>query len=90
MERPQTGEGQIGSEDKATREVRHEYTRNLPRILEHLGASLLVSTYQAGKVVVLGAGPDGLDLSYHNFEKAMGIAVRPGKVAVGAARRSGF
>jgi uncharacterized protein (TIGR03032 family) len=84
LERPQTEEGQNGLETKGTREVRHEYTRNFPRILEHLGASLLVSTYQAGKVVVLGAGPDGLELSYHNFEKAMGIAVRPGEVAVGA------
>ena len=84
LERPETEDGSIGPESKATREVRHEYTRNLPRILEHLGASLLVSTYQAGKVVVVGAGPDGLELSYHNFEKAMGIAVRPGQVAVGA------
>ena len=64
--------------------MRHEYTLNLPRILEHLGASLLVSTYQAGKLVVVGVGSGGLELSYHNFEKAMGIAVRPGQVAVGA------
>jgi uncharacterized protein (TIGR03032 family) len=84
LERPETEQGQIGLEGKGKREVRHEYTRNWPRILEHLGASLLVSTYQAGKVVVVGAGQDGLELSYHNFEKAMGIAVRPGQVAVGA------
>jgi uncharacterized protein (TIGR03032 family) len=63
--------------------VRHEYTLNWPRILEHLGASLLISTYQAGKVVVVGVGPGGLELSYHNFEQAMGIAFRPGQVAVG-------
>jgi uncharacterized protein (TIGR03032 family) len=84
MERPEAEEGPIGPENTGKREVRHEYTRNWPRILEHLGASLLVSTYQAGKVVVVGTGPGGLELSYHNFEKAMGIAVRPGQVAVGA------
>jgi uncharacterized protein (TIGR03032 family) len=81
---PNREEGQKSPESKATREVRHEYTRNLPRILEHLGASLLVSTYQAGKLVAVGAGSGALELSYYNFEKAMGIAVRPGEVAVGA------
>jgi uncharacterized protein (TIGR03032 family) len=67
-----------------TRAVSHEYTLNWGPILAHLGASLLVSTYQAGKLVVISAQPGGLDLSYRNFEKAMGIAVAPGKVAVGA------
>ena len=81
---PRNEEAPSGPDAKGKREVRHEYTRNFPRILEHLGASLLVSTYQAGKVVVVGIGPGGLELSYHNFEKAMGIAVRPGQVAVGA------
>jgi uncharacterized protein (TIGR03032 family) len=84
LEQPDTEAGRIELESKATREVRHEYTLNLPRILEHLGASLLVSTYQAGKLVVVGVGSGGLELSYHNFETAMGIAVRPGQVAVGA------
>ena len=78
MERSETAESGIKPESALTREVRHEYTQNWPRILEHLGASLLVSTYQAGKVVAVGVGPDGLELSYHNFERAMGMAVPPG------------
>ena len=75
-----------------TREVRHEYTRNWPRILDHLGSSLLISTYQAGKVVAVGVGPGGqeLELSYHNFEKAMGMAVRPDTWRWGPMRRSGY
>ena len=32
------------------REVQFEYSRNLPRILDSLKASLLISTYQAGKL----------------------------------------
>ena len=84
MEQSEADEGRVEPKIAATREVRHEYTRNLPRILEHLGASLLVSTYQAGKLVVVGAGSGELQLSYHNFEKAMGIAARPGRLAVGA------
>jgi uncharacterized protein (TIGR03032 family) len=70
------------------RSVEHEYTLNWAPILRQLGAATLVSTYQAGKVVVISPGdsPDELDirLSCHNFERAMGIAVAPGRLAVGA------
>src|SRR5262245_18266661 len=68
----------------ATREVRHEYTRTLPALLSQLGVSLLVSTYQAGKVVAVGAHQGEVTLSYHNFERAMGLAVKPDCVAVAA------
>src|SRR5262249_43014484 len=57
----------------AAREVRHEYTRTFPALLNQLGVSLLVSTYQAGKVVAVGAHQGELTLSYHNFERAMGL-----------------
>ena len=56
-------------------------------------ASLLISTYQAGKVVVVSedvaADGYGLRLSCHNFERAMGIAVGPGRLAVARGRSSG-
>ena len=68
----------------ALREVRHEYTHSLPSLLNRLGVSLLVSTYQAGKVVAVGVAEGELSLSYHNFERAMGLAVRPDRIAVGA------
>ena len=67
-----------------SREVRHEYTHSLPALLSQLGISLLVSTYQAGKVVAVGVDDGDLTLSYHNFERAMGLAVRPGAIAVAA------
>src|SRR5262245_64393835 len=67
-----------------TREIRHEYTRSLPALLSQLGVSLLVSTYQAGKVVAVGVAQGELTLSYHNFERAMGLAVRPDGLAVAA------
>jgi len=70
--------------DAPTREVRHEYTRNLPSLLSQLGVSLLVSTYQAGKVVAVGVVQGELTLSYRNFERAMGLAVKHDGIAVGA------
>jgi uncharacterized protein (TIGR03032 family) len=66
------------------REVRHEYTHSLPPLLSRLGVSLLVSTYQAGKVVAVGVADGALTLSYHNFERAMGLAVTPDGLAVAA------
>jgi uncharacterized protein (TIGR03032 family) len=72
-------------EDAApTREIRHEYTRSLAPLLSQLGVSLLVSTYQAGKVAAVGVAAGELTLSYHNFERAMGLAVKPNGIAVAA------
>jgi uncharacterized protein (TIGR03032 family) len=67
-----------------TREIRHEYTHSLPPLLSRLGVSLLVSTYQAGKVAAVGVAAGELTLAYHNFERAMGLAVKPDAVAVAA------
>lgn len=66
------------------REVRYELSRDFLRILEHLQASLLVSTYQAGKLVAVGCVQGELRLSFHNFEQAMGIAIGGERIAVGA------
>ncbi len=64
--------------------VKLEYSLNFAPILTQLGSSLLVSTYQADKVVVVGVCQGALNLSFHTFERAMGMAVRPGQIAVGA------
>ncbi len=53
-------------------------------LLERTQSSLLVSTYHAGKVVTICAHEGQLVLEFHNFEVAMGIAVHPLRMAVGA------
>jgi uncharacterized protein (TIGR03032 family) len=42
-----------------------------------------VSTYQAGKLFAVGALQGELALSFHNFEQAMGVAVKRDRIAVG-------
>ena len=59
----------------AEREVRYEHSRDLARLLGGLNASLLVSTYQAGKVAVIGSQQERLNLSFHNFDRPMGMAI---------------
>lgn len=73
-----------GDSPESFREVRYEHSRSLIPLLEQLGVSLLVSTYQAGKVVTVAAQDGRLTLSFHNFEQAMGMAVSPRQIAVGA------
>jgi uncharacterized protein (TIGR03032 family) len=84
-EHAETGAGPLEPERAPpTREVRHDYTPSLPLLLSQLGVSLLVSTYQAGKVVAVGVAAGELTLSYHNFDRAMGLAVKPDGIAVAA------
>jgi hypothetical protein len=61
--------------------VRFEYPRQLVAALSQLRVSLLISTYQAGKLVVAGASHGELALSFLNFERVMGFAVRPDRIA---------
>jgi uncharacterized protein (TIGR03032 family) len=67
----------------SVREVRYESTNNFAPILAHLGVSVVVSTYQAGKLVVLGTQAGALSLDFHNFKRAMGVAIAPDRMAVG-------
>src|SRR5690606_23349466 len=66
------------------REVKYRHSRQFAPILTELGCSLLVSTYQAGKLVSVGTTPGGLHLSLHNFQQAMGLALHPQQLAVGS------
>jgi uncharacterized protein (TIGR03032 family) len=72
-----------GDERRPLREVRYEHSLNLARLLTQLRTSLLITTYQAGKLVVVGADQGQLGLSFHNFERAMGLAARTDRIALG-------
>ena len=64
------------------REVQFEHSHGLPSLLEHLQVSVLMSTYEAGKLICVGARHGQLVLSLHNFPQCMGIAIAPGRLAV--------
>lgn len=66
--------------------VRFEYSPRLLDILNHSNASLAITTYQAGKLAVVGTAGNQLDFSFHDFERAMGIAVSTDAIAVGSRR----
>ncbi|OCR02463.1 TIGR03032 family protein [Oscillatoriales cyanobacterium USR001] len=61
------------------------HTTNFPDILTQLGISLVVSTYQAGKLIVLRADNNTINTHFRTFDRPMGLAVDREKLAIGTA-----
>lgn len=74
--------GGASAADLPTREIRYRHSPDLPGPLDRLGVSLLVSTYQAGKVVSIGSHGGALTLGFANFTRPMGLALTPDGLAV--------
>ncbi|MEL7083416.1 MAG: TIGR03032 family protein [Cyanobacteria bacterium P01_A01_bin.3] len=68
--------------------LRSVHTSNFPPLLQELGLSLVVSTYQAGKVVLVRADGDSLNTHFRLFQKPMGLAIDvQGRMAIGSSAR---
>jgi uncharacterized protein (TIGR03032 family) len=63
--------------------LRSVHTSNLPSILEQLGISLLVTTYQAGKLIIVRSDSGTLNTHFRNFVKPMGMAVSGNRLSIG-------
>ncbi len=61
------------------------HTSNFPALLRELGISLAVSTYQAGRVILVRPDDDALNTHFRNFPSPMGLAYQPetGRLALG-------
>jgi uncharacterized protein (TIGR03032 family) len=65
--------------------LRSVYTENFPALLRELGASLMVTTYQAGKLVILRADNGAINTHFRGFNVPMGLALAGDRLAVGTA-----
>lgn len=63
--------------------LRSVHTTSFPELLAQLGASVLVTTYQAGKFVILRNDAGVLNTHFRNLSKPMGLARDGGRLAVG-------
>lgn len=63
--------------------LRSVHTTNLPEIFRQLDISVFVSTYQAGKLIVLRADGDKLNTHFRAFPQPMGIALAGNRLAIG-------
>lgn len=59
-------------------------------LLQELGASLLVSTYQANKLLAVRASGSGLSTLVRTFDKPMGLAVDARRLAIGTRKEVWF
>jgi uncharacterized protein (TIGR03032 family) len=64
--------------------VSYEHSTSLPALLEQLDLSILLSTYQAGRVVSIGSHQGQLRIGFSRFDQAMGLARTPTGIAVGS------
>ncbi|MFK8113712.1 MAG: TIGR03032 family protein [Rubripirellula sp.] len=64
--------------------LRSVHTSNLPEILSHFGVSVMVTTYQAGRLVMLRSQDGLLNTHFRSFDRPMGLAIQGARLAVGA------
>src|SRR5262245_16052798 len=65
--------------------LRSVHSTTFPELLQQLGISLAVTTYQAGKLVLLRAHAGKLNTHFRTFRRPMGLAVTRNRLAVGTA-----
>jgi uncharacterized protein (TIGR03032 family) len=71
--------------ETAPEPLRSVYTENFPAALDALGASLMVTTYQAGKLVMVRADNGRLNTHFRGFNVPMGLALAGDRLAIGTA-----
>lgn len=76
-------EGTDPNEPPVEPPLRSVHTTNFPQILQQANASVLVTTYQAGKLVILRNDSGVLNTHFRNFSKPMGLAIDGGRLAIG-------
>ncbi|MFM9962606.1 MAG: TIGR03032 family protein [Planctomycetaceae bacterium] len=62
-----------------------QHTSSFAELLDQLGISLAVTTYQAGKLVLLSAENGTINTHFQSFNKPMGLAVAGDRLAIGTA-----
>ena len=67
---------------RAVVEIHCEPSPTLGPLLGSLGTSVVLSAPRSGNLIVVAAPQGKLDLSFHTFERAMGVAVAPEVLAV--------
>jgi len=73
----------VRAESEPEAPLRAVHTANFPGLLRQLGASLLVTTYQAGKLVMVRDEGDHLNTHFRGFQAPMGLALDGARLAVG-------
>jgi uncharacterized protein (TIGR03032 family) len=71
-------------------EFHYHQTEGFAPLLRQLNASLLVTTYQANKLLVMREADGGLSTLVRSFERPMGLAIDQGRMALGTRNQIWF
>lgn len=80
---PKTVLATVSNTQRQTVPVNYEYSVNLPELLTKLDISVLISTYQAGRVASIGVHQGELRVSFAHFDQAMGLTRTATGIMVG-------
>ena len=84
---PKRGQAQETVNEAETARFRSIATTSFAALLQRLGISLVVSTYQSGRLIFLRAeNATTLNTHFRMFRSPMGIAVGDGRLAIGTER----
>ncbi len=95
VQQPQTGSSyangasDAGSEDSPS-PLRSVHTRSMPAMLAEIGSSLLVTTYQAGKLAVVREEEGRVNTHFRPYQRPMGLAADPSRMALGTGQAVEF
>ena len=64
--------------------LRSVHTNTFPHLLSQLGISLVISTYQAGKLILLREDNGVINTHFRTFPKPMGLAATQEKISLGS------
>jgi uncharacterized protein (TIGR03032 family) len=79
------GQGNQNLQDPANSPLRSVHTKSLPELLRQAASSMLVSTYQAGKLVIVREDQGKLNTHFRVFNRPMGLAADRARIALGTA-----
>src|SRR6187551_1154761 len=71
-------------------EFHYTQTDSFVALLQELGASLLVTTYQANKLLAVRATDHGLSTLVRTFDRPMGLAVDARRLTIGTRNQIWF
>lgn len=78
-------QAQADLKDPAESPLRSVHTKSLPELLRQAASSVLVSTYQAGKLVILREDQGKLNTHFRIYNRPMGLAADRARMALGTA-----
>jgi uncharacterized protein (TIGR03032 family) len=76
---------QTAPQPEQTADLRSVHTSNLAGVFNQLGISLIVSTYQAGKAIVVRNDNGTLNTHFRTFSKPMGVTADHSRLTIGGA-----